>query len=138
MDHAAIVGLYFFVAIFALITVVLLGVLAFAMIKINKQLDKFTTMAEPLVIKATDAIETVQRVSMNVGEKADQILSRGETLTDNVSSNVERTASVIQRVVTTPLINLSSLISGVTKGFSVYGGHSARSNGHTNAEKPKE
>jgi len=131
-------ALILFVILFGIITVVLLGVLAFALIKMQQQVEKLTNIAEPVALKASDTLETVQRVTMSVGEKADHILSRSESLTENVSDRVEKTANVVQTAVTTPLINLSSLITGVSTAFNVYGkkantGTSASSagNGHT-------
>ena len=120
MTIAATTSLFIFVGLFALITVGLLGAMAFALSKLVKTLDNVVGKIDPVLSKATDAIETVQRVTSNVGEKADQILTKGEALTDNVSDKVERTADVVQKSVTGPLINLSSLITGVSKGFSVY------------------
>ena len=120
MTLTAEISLFIFVGLFALITVGLLGAMAFALSKLVKLLDTVTNKLDPLVGKATDAIETVQRVTTNVGEKADQILTKGEALTDDVSDRVEKTADVVQRSVTEPLINLSSLITGISKGFSVY------------------
>jgi predicted PurR-regulated permease PerM len=110
------------VIIFAVIAVALLAGVAIALRKISDQVEKLTTMAEPAIAKASNTLDTVQRVTMTVGEKADAILTRSETMTDNVSDRVERTASVVQQAVTTPLVNLSSWIAGVSKGFSVYGG----------------
>lgn len=131
LSATASIALIFFVIFFALLSVVLLAVVAVALRKISQQVEKITVMAEPAISKATDTLETVQRVTMSVGEKADNILSRSETLTDNVSDRVERTASVVQHAVTTPLVNLSSWIAGVSKGFAVYGGAvSGKSNGH--------
>lgn len=115
-------ALVVFVVIFALIAVALLAAAAIALRKLSDQIEKLTTMAEPAIAKATNTLDTVQRVTMSVGEKTDHILSRSETLTDNVSDRVERTASVVQSAVTTPLINLSSWIAGASKGFAVYGG----------------
>jgi predicted PurR-regulated permease PerM len=115
------VALVLFVLIFALIAVALLAVVAIALRKLSEQVEKLTAMAEPAIAKASNTLDTVQRVTMSVGEKADHILSRSETLTDNVSDNVERTASVVQQTVTKPLINLSSWITGASKGFAVYG-----------------
>jgi len=124
-------ALFVFVIIFALIAVALLAVVAIALRKISDQVEKLTGMAEPAIAKASNTLDTVQRVTMTVGEKADSILTRSETMTDNVSDKVERTASVVQQAVTTPLVNLSSLIAGVSKGFSVYGGTvSGKRNGH--------
>ena len=114
------ISLIFFGGLFSIIAVSLLGVMAFALTKLVKLLDTITTKLDPVIVKATDTIETVQRVTANVGEKADHILTRGETLTDTVSSRVETTADVVQKAVTGPLINLSSLIMGVSKGVEVY------------------
>jgi len=132
LSATASFALFFFVIFFALLSVVLLAVVAVALKKLTEQVEKLTTMAEPAIAKATDTLDTVQRITMSVGEKADHILSRSETATDNVSDRVERTAAVVQTAVTTPLINLSSWASGVAKGFSVYGGMvTGKSNGHT-------
>jgi predicted PurR-regulated permease PerM len=120
-------SLFVFVGLFAIITVGLLGALVFALTKLQKQIDKLTGKLDPLIGKATDAVETVQRVTMSVGEKADTILTRGEALTENVSEKVEKTAGVVQTTVTTPLINLSSLLAGVSRGFSVYSRAAGRS-----------
>lgn len=120
MSIAATTSLFIFVGLFALITVGLLGAMAFALNKLVKLLDTVVNKIDPVIAKATDTIETVQRVTTNVGEKADQILTKGEALTDNVTDRVEKTADVVQKSVTGPLISLSSLITGVSKGFSVY------------------
>lgn len=120
MSIAATTSLFIFVGLFALITVGLLGAMAFALNKLVKLLDTVVNKIDPVVNKATDVIETVQRVTTNVGEKADQILTKGEALTDDVTNRVEKTAGVVQKSVTGPLISLSSLITGVSKGFSVY------------------
>ncbi len=114
------IALVFFGGLFSLIAVALLAVMAFALTKLVKLLDTITAKLDPVIVKATNTIDTVQRVTANVGEKADQILARGETMTDSVSGRVEKTAEVVQQAVTGPLINLSSLITGVSKGFSVY------------------
>ncbi len=112
--------LVFFGGFFSIIAVGLLGAIAFALNKLVKTLDNLVNKVDPVIVKATDTIETVQRVTTNVGEKADQILTKGEALTDNVTDRVEKTADVVQKSVTGPLISLSSLITGVSKGFSVY------------------
>jgi len=120
MSIAAMSSLFIFVGLFALITVGLLGAMAFALMKLVKTLDTVVGKIDPVLARATDTIETIQRVTTNVGEKADQILTKGEALTDNVTDRVEKTADVVQKSVTGPLISLSSLITGVSKGFSVY------------------
>jgi len=120
MSDATQIALFIFVGIFAVTTVVLMGAMAFALSKLVKLLDTLAGKLDPVVAKATDTIETVQRITANVGEKADHILSKGETLTDTVSVKVEETAEVAQKAVTGPLITVSSVIAGISKGFAVY------------------
>lgn len=133
MTTAATTALFIFVGLFALITVVLFGVMAFALSKLVKLMDTLADKLDPVIGKATDTIETVQRVTTNVGEKADVILTKGEALTDSLSVKTERTADVVQKSVTGPLISLSSLITGISKGFSVYT-HSSAARAKAQAE----
>ena len=128
MTLTATICLFITVAVTQLIVVVLLAIAAISLLKLNQKLEKITDMAEPVVNKASETLDSVQRVTSNVGEKADQILTRGVALTENVSGNVEKTATVVHQTVTTPLIKLSSVIAGVSKGMSVYTGRD-QSNG---------
>lgn len=115
------ISLLFFVILFSLIAVGALVVLAFAVKKLEGLLEKVVAKIDPVIVKTSATLDSVQRVTANVGEKADQILTRGEALTEDLSRKVESTATVVEETVTTPLINLSSLIAGVTKGVSVWG-----------------
>ena len=138
LHPAAETALVVFVVIFAFLTVgILLGVL-FTLLKLTAKLDDFTTKAEPAIAKATDTLDTVQRVTMSVGERADKILSRGEALTDSVSTNVEKTATVVQQTITTPLINVSSWLAGLSKGVSSFGDSLRGKNGHSDGSARKE
>lgn len=114
-------ALVFFVVLFALVTVGLFAALALALTKMQQQLAKLTDKLEPVIVKASATLDTVQRITANVGEKADVILTRGEALTESLSHKVENTADVVQETVTMPLINLSSLLAGISRGFSVWG-----------------
>ncbi len=72
-------------------------------------------------------------MTTSVGEKADHILTKGETLTDSLSVKTERTADVVQKSVTGPLISISSLITGISKGFAVYT-HSSKARAKVQAD----
>jgi predicted PurR-regulated permease PerM len=135
LDVTATVILIVVVAVAMLSYAVFLGLLAVGINKLNQKLEKLTNMAEPVASKASDTLDNIQRVTMSVGEKADQIRTRGVEMTYNVSGNVEKTATVVHQTVTTPLIKLSSVIAGMSRGFSVYTG---RNNGHTNSSDSKE
>ncbi len=120
METWADIFLVFFVMLFAIITVALFGVIAFTLRKVEQQIEKVTNMAEPLVAKASGTLDTVQRITVNAGEKVDSILIKGETLTDDLTVKVEQTSAVVQKTVTGPLISLSSLISGLSTGVSTW------------------
>ena len=128
-------ALVFFVILFGMITVGLLGAVAFALNKMVSLLNTVTEKLDPLIVKASDTIDTVNRVTVTVGEKADHILTRGETLTDSVSDKVEKTAGIVQTAVTTPLINLSSLITGLSRGFAAYSHNSTNGKATTYNDK---
>ncbi|MBV9848090.1 MAG: hypothetical protein JO250_00240 [Armatimonadetes bacterium] len=112
--------LIFFVLLFALIAVGAFVAIAIAIKKIEQQLEKLINKVDPVIAKATNTLDTVQRITVNVGEKADSILTKGEALTDTMSEKVEQTTTVVQETVTAPLINLSSLITGLSTGLSVW------------------
>ncbi len=120
LETWAEISLLIFGGLFSLITVALFGAIAFALNKLVTLLATVTDKLDPLIGKASNAVDTVTRVTTNVGVKADQVLVKGEALTDDVSGRVEKTAGVVQSAVIGPLINVSSLINGVTKGFAVY------------------
>ena len=119
-EQVAIYILLFFTAIFALTeTVALLGALAFGLKTLNQKIDVALDAVRPILDKSTEVLGTVQRVTMNVGERADTILNQGEELTEKLSKKVDHTSSIVEKTVTTPLINLSSVMAGVSRGFSV-------------------
>lgn len=132
-ETVALYIVLFFVLIFAIMTVALLGAIAFALLKLRKQVDIALVKVDPILVKTTDVLGTVERVTMNVGEKTDTILTRGEELANSLSQKVEGTATVVEKTVTNPLINLASLLAALTRIFSVMGKgftDSVNSNGH--------
>jgi len=121
LNSAATVSLYIvlvFVVIFAVLTVVLLFLIAFSLRALQSKVDTALAKVEPVLEKTTETLDTVQRVTSNIGERADAILERSENLTDNVARKVETTASVVQKAVATPLINISSVVAGLAEGLS--------------------
>jgi len=109
-----------FVFLFGFVTVTLLGVVAYSLYKMQQQVDKLTTLAEPLANKVSTTLDEVQRVTVNVGDRADTILERSEHLTDHVANKIEQTSSIIQSSVTSPLIKVSSLVNGIIAALSTY------------------
>ena len=126
LDTAATVSLYIvlvFAVIFALLTVGLLEVIAFGLKSLEAKVDTALEEVKPVLSKTTETLDVVQRVTSNIGDRADAILERSETATENVAQKVEATASVVQKAVSTPLINISSLIGGLTEGIASLNRH---------------
>jgi uncharacterized protein YoxC len=138
ISGAATVSLYIvlvFVVIFALLTVALLAIIAFSLRALQAKVDEALTRVEPVLDKTVQTLDSVQRVTSNIGERADAILGRGEELTDGIARKVETTASVVQKAVSTPLINASSLIAGVTEGLLSLTRQFGKSRNHTTEDK---
>lgn len=136
LETWAEISLLIFGGLFSLVTVGLLGAIALAISKLVSLLEKGLDKVDPVIVKTANVIDTVQRVTTNIGVKADQVLVKGEALTDDVSGRVEKTAGVVQSAVIGPLINVSSIINGISKGFQVYthpgtGTHAKTKNGAT-------
>jgi len=130
LDPAATVSLYIvlvFVVIFALLTVGLLAIIAIGLKSLNTKIDGALEQVQPILVKTTETLEVVQRVTSNIGDRADVILERSERATENVAKKVEATASVVQHAVSTPLINISSVIAGFTEGLASLNRHFGRS-----------
>jgi predicted PurR-regulated permease PerM len=120
LNGAASIAVIIFVFLFGLITVTLLGVVAYSLLKMQQQVDRLTTLAEPLSNKASTTLDEVQRVTVSVGDRADTILERSEHLTDHVATKIEQTSTIIQSSVTSPLIKVSSLVNGIIAALSSY------------------
>ena len=138
LNTAATISLYIvlvFVVIFAIMTVALLGIIAFTLHTTRQKLEEALDKAEPVLAKTTETLDTIQRVTNNIGERADNILGRGEALTDEVSRKIENTASVVQKTVSVPLIRFSSVISGVTEGLASLSRHFGNSQTNESEEK---
>jgi uncharacterized protein YoxC len=120
LNPFASVAVIIFVFLFGIITVTLLGVVAYSLLKMQQQVDRLTTLAEPLANKVSTTLDEVQRVTVTVGDRADTILERSEHLTDHVATKIEQTSSIIQSSVTSPLIKVSSLVNGIIAALSTY------------------
>ena len=128
-EQVALYIFLIFVAIFAITTISLLAGLVFGLTKLNQKIDTTIEQIKPLIAKSADVLDTVQRVTSNVGERADSILSQAEDTTANVSRRVDHTASVVEKAVTTPLINASSALAGLSKALNTLNRGARNGNG---------
>jgi hypothetical protein len=123
-DTGAEIALYIvlaFVLIFALVTVVLIFGLVFALKKLNELIETGLQKVSPVIDKTSAVLDTVNDVTTNVGAHADTILTHGEQISATLAKQVDATASVVSKTVTSPLVNMSSVLAGISKGLGVFG-----------------
>jgi hypothetical protein len=123
-----------FVAVFAITTVALLAGLVFGLNKLNEKLDDTIDAVRPLIAKSADVLETVEKVTVNVGERADAILSHAEETAVSVARTVDRTSSVVEQAVTGPLIGAASVFAGVSRGLRAFNHRSRNGNANNHSD----
>ncbi len=102
------------------IVLVVLGGMAFVLWKINARIEHLTPKVEPLLDKVDQALTTANDKLTVIGDRAEHIVAQGEEVAINVHSKVDRTATVVQRTVNTPIITLNSLAAGLSRGFATF------------------
>ena len=78
LETWAEISLLIFGGLFSLVTVGLLGAIALAISKLANLLEKGLDKVDPVIVKTTSAIDTVQRVTTNIGAKAEIALKNGD------------------------------------------------------------
>jgi hypothetical protein len=123
LNTAAQIALYVVLAfslVFALIAVGLIFAIAFGLIKLNQLIEQGLIQVTPIVDKTTVILESVHDVTKTVGTHADTILSNGVQISETIAKQVDATSSVVSKTVTSPLVNIVSMMSEATKGFGVF------------------
>jgi uncharacterized protein YoxC len=96
-----------------------LGILAaaFYAIRVVSQISK---RAQPTLDEARRTIANVNQVAANVGSRVEGIASTGDTMVRDVTRKVENTTTLLQETISKPLIEISSITAGISKGISVW------------------
>lgn len=115
-----------FVGIIAFSNLVLLGGLAYLAVMVKKLLDN---QVQPILSEAKSTVRNVNTLVDKVENKTERILEISEDTARKVSGRVVATTDVMQETITTPLINLTSIIAGINKALSVLRRESATMKG---------
>jgi uncharacterized protein YneF (UPF0154 family) len=95
------------------------GVLV-AMFKIRGMVDRTLKDAKPAMNQAAETMRTVSDVARTVQSRVDHIMHIAEETADNVSRKVKTTSSMITETIAPPLISVSSLVTGVSRGLEIW------------------
>ncbi|MHB1001208.1 MAG: hypothetical protein ACYC27_18350 [Armatimonadota bacterium] len=113
-----------FVGIIAFSNLILLVGLAFLAFTVKKLLDN---SVQPVLSEVKSTINNVNSMVDKVENKAERIMEISEDTARKVSGRVVATTNIVQESITTPLINISSVLTGISKAITVLRGQSARS-----------
>lgn len=104
-----------FVGIVALSNLILLSGLAYLAITIKRLID---TSIRPAMTEVNSAVKTVNELVDKVETKAEHVLDIGEETVREVSGKVVATSDMVQHTVASPLIGISSFLTGLSKAIS--------------------
>jgi phage-related protein len=102
----------------------------FVAFKMKGIVQKTTNKAQPVIAKAEDAIGAVNGMVHNVQSRVERVASTAEDTVEAVSRKVKGTTEVVTQTAASPLITVSSVITGLSRGLEIYG-HLQRRRGGT-------
>ena len=106
-----------FTGVIAVSNLVLLGGLAYLAIAVKKLVD---TSVKPAIANVNSLVDKVE-------VKADRIMDISEDTVRKVSGTVVATSDIVQDTVTSPLIGIASLLTGISKAVQTWRHVSAKS-----------
>ncbi|MHB0912960.1 MAG: hypothetical protein ACYC2Y_05900 [Armatimonadota bacterium] len=106
-----------FTGIIALANLLLLAGLAFLAFAVKKLIDQAVM---PAVKEAKETVENLNEMVERVEQKAERIMDIGEETARRVGNRVVATSDVVQETVASPLINISSFITGIQRGIETW------------------
>lgn len=107
--------LVIFTGIIAISSLVLLGGIAFLAFAVRNLVNR---SVQPAICEATETIRNVNGFVERVEQKAECILDISEETARRVSGSVVSTTDMVQHTVAQPIINLASLMAGISKAIS--------------------
>ena len=112
-----------FVGIIAFSNLILLVGLAYLAFAVKKLLDN---SVQPVLKEAKSTINNVNTLVDKVENKTERILEISEDTARKVSGRVVATTDIVQDTITSPLINISSIVAGINRAFTILRRESAK------------
>jgi len=85
-----------------------------------RAINRLSRQAGPAMDEARRTLENVNRIATNVGVRVEDISRTAEDVTRNVAHRVDTTTSLLQEAFSKPVIQVTSLAVGISKGLSVW------------------
>jgi hypothetical protein len=112
--------LVIFYLVASLVLIVLIGVTAYLLFRVNTVLEAFQARLDPLLTKADVLLATATEKVDSIGGKTEAILGEAEATAGAAHDRVERTAAVVQQTVSRPIVGVNALVAGVTRGAATF------------------
>jgi Ca2+/H+ antiporter len=106
------------VVIIAVINMLFIGVVTFALWFVKQKVDQLTTLATPVLEKATGVVQKADEIAGTVETKVGSILNSTEDLVENVAQKVKTTTSTVEETIAPPMIQAASLAAGVKEAVA--------------------
>lgn len=103
-----------------LINTLFLAGIAGALWFLNAKLNQLLAKAQPLVDRTAETLQNVERMTVKLNDRVNQILDRTGEVVEDVSQKVETTTSIAEETISQPLISAASLMAGISRGLSAY------------------
>jgi uncharacterized protein YoxC len=112
------------------IAVVMTVGLTAAVVMVRKSVNKLIETANPAIKRAEATLTAVGDIAENVRVRTDEIGQTVEETVEDVSRKVRSTTSVIEDSVRPPLVNVASVLAGLSKGLQVWSDMKRGGNSH--------
>jgi hypothetical protein len=112
-----------FVGIIALSNLIFLISLAFLASALKRAVDKGLL---PAMSEVTNVVRGINKLLGEAEGKAERIMDIGEDTARKVSGTVVATTEMVQQTVASPIIGISSLMTGISKAVQTWRSASAR------------
>lgn len=122
-------GAVWALAVIVLINTVFIAGIAVALFVLNQKLEQLTEMAHPLIGKVNAALDKVESMTAQAGERINGVLDQTGQLVENVSQKVETTTSIAEETIAQPLIEAASVMAGLSRGWDTYKAQRAQEKG---------
>lgn len=95
--------------------------------RLNQRLESLERQIEPSLRRSEELLALANERLAVLGGTAEEILVRGEAMTESLQTRTEATTGLVQRAVYLPFVHANALLAGVSSGIRALGvGRSAR------------
>ncbi|MBI2843841.1 MAG: hypothetical protein HYX78_10615 [Armatimonadetes bacterium] len=105
--------------VIALAIVVTAAALTVLALRIRKSVVTITNRTQPLISQATDTVKVANDAVNTVKARTDEIMTTAEDTVQDVSRRVKTMSNIVQESISPPIINVASVVTGVSKGLEV-------------------